>query len=118
MYTVSERGLPALKKPGNIERLLARDIAAKTEINERIASPIAKRKVTGSAAENVTGVFSVFCDWSRGDTCAATNGNEQPAAHEEKFHDRWSAAVVAVLSDGFSSAVIGSVLDRIVEGGS
>ena len=38
--------------------------------------------------ENVTGFFSILNDWSRGETRAAANDNEQPAAHEEKPHDR------------------------------
>jgi hypothetical protein len=38
--------------------------------------------------ENVTGFFSVLNDWSRGETGAAVNDNERPAAHEEKPHDR------------------------------
>jgi hypothetical protein len=46
------------------------------------------REEARQIAENVTGFFSVLYDWSRAETRAAANDNEQPAAHEEKSHDR------------------------------
>ena len=46
------------------------------------------REEARQIAETVTGFFSVLDDWSRGETRAAANDNEQPAAHEEKPHDR------------------------------
>jgi hypothetical protein len=45
MYTVRARGLLALKEPANIERLSRCDAAAKTEINKRIASLIAAKRI-------------------------------------------------------------------------
>jgi hypothetical protein len=45
------------------------------------------REQARQIAENVTGFFSVLHAWSRGETRAAANDNEQPAAHEEKSHD-------------------------------
>jgi hypothetical protein len=41
LHCVRERGLPALKEPVNIERLLRCDEAAKEQIDERIAKLIA-----------------------------------------------------------------------------
>jgi hypothetical protein len=46
------------------------------------------REEARQITENVTGFFSVLDDWSRAETRAAANDNEQPAAHEEKSHDR------------------------------
>jgi hypothetical protein len=45
MYTVRVRGAPALTEPANIERLSRCNAAARTEINRRIASLIATKKI-------------------------------------------------------------------------
>jgi hypothetical protein len=45
MYAVRARGVEALKRPANIERLLHCDAAAKTEINARIARLIAAKEI-------------------------------------------------------------------------
>jgi hypothetical protein len=45
MHTVRARGISALKEAANIERLSRCDAAARTEINKRIASLIAAKKI-------------------------------------------------------------------------
>jgi hypothetical protein len=45
MYAVRGRGVSALKDAANIERLWRCDAAARTEINERIASLIAAKSI-------------------------------------------------------------------------
>jgi hypothetical protein len=45
LYSVRARGLQALKEPANIERLSRCDVAARAEINERIASLIATKRI-------------------------------------------------------------------------
>jgi hypothetical protein len=45
LHSVRERGLPALKKLENIERLLRCDAAAKAEINRRIAHLLAAKEI-------------------------------------------------------------------------
>jgi hypothetical protein len=45
VWAVRERGVAALKEPANIERLSRCDAAARTEINKRIASLIAAKKI-------------------------------------------------------------------------
>jgi hypothetical protein len=46
------------------------------------------REEARQIAENVTGFFSVLHAWSRGETRAEANENEQPAASGEKSNDR------------------------------
>jgi hypothetical protein len=45
VWAVRERGVAALKEPANIGRLSRCDAAARTEINKRIASLIAAKKI-------------------------------------------------------------------------
>jgi hypothetical protein len=46
VHSVRERGVPALKEPANIERLLECDDDSRIEINERIARLIAVESLT------------------------------------------------------------------------
>jgi hypothetical protein len=45
VWAVRERSVAALKEPANIERLSRCDAGARTEINQRIASLMAAKKV-------------------------------------------------------------------------
>jgi hypothetical protein len=45
VWAVRERGVAVLKEPANIERLTRCDATARTEINKRIASLIAAKRI-------------------------------------------------------------------------
>jgi hypothetical protein len=77
--TFAVTSAPAATPPAN-DNLIDRTIGLwQPRLRRQIS-----REEARQIAENVTGFFSVLDDWSRGETRAAANDNEQPAAHEEK----------------------------------
>jgi hypothetical protein len=70
--------------PAANDNLIDRTIAVWQPRQRRQISREEARQIT----ENVTGFFSILHEWSRSEAPAAANDNEQPAAHEEKPHDR------------------------------
>jgi hypothetical protein len=81
--TFAVTSAPVAAPPAN-DNLIDRTIAVwQARLRREISREEARR-----IAENVTGFFSVLNDWSRGETRAAANDNEQPAAGGEKSHDR------------------------------
>jgi hypothetical protein len=74
---------PAATPTAANDNLVDRTIALWRHRSGREPSREDARQIT----ENVTGFFSVLHAWSRGETRAAANENEQPAASGEKSHD-------------------------------
>jgi hypothetical protein len=82
--TFAVTSAPAANQIAANDNLVDRTIALWRHRLGREVSREEARQIT----ENVTGFFSILHAWSRAETRAAVNDNEQPAAHEEKSHDR------------------------------